>query len=216
MLRDAAVDVIMKRLGNNTDTTLRNDIINEMVQVQDTILEGDPMSPWFLLTEESNAQTTVADERVGLPADFLMPWEYGFLFRYDSTLDDPYIELQREDWDLIKEALNFPGTPTHYDISGEYIFMRPIAEEVFPLRMRYIGRGLSLAGNYGVNNIENIWLKYASDWFIGEVGAVISEQYLQATSSKVDVFKAQATRGRERVRIKNVAMEESNKRRVIG
>ncbi len=216
MLRDAVVDLIQKRNGNNTDTTLRNDIINEMVQVQDSILEGDPISPWFLLTEESNAQTTVGDERVGLPADFLMPWEYGFLFRFDDTLDDPYIEMQREDWDLIKQALNMAGTPTHYDISGEYIFMRPVADEVFPLRMRYIARGLSLAGDYGVNNIENVWLKYASDWFIGEVGAIISEQYLQATASKVDVFKAQATRGRRRVEIKNVAIEESNKRRVIG
>ncbi|TDI73850.1 MAG: hypothetical protein E2O82_05045 [Betaproteobacteria bacterium] len=216
MLRDEVVDLIQKRNGNNTDETLRNDIINEMVQVQDSILEGDSISPWFLLTEESNAQTTVGDERVGLPADFLMPWEYGFLFRYDVSLDDPYIEMQREDWDLIKEALNSAGTPTHYDISGEYIFMRPVADEVFPLRMRYIARGLSLAGNYGTNNIENIWLKYASDWFIGEVGAIISEQYLQATSTKVDVFKAQATRGRERVRIKNVSIEESNKRRVIG
>lgn len=216
MLRDAVVDLIMKRNGNNTDLTLRNDIINEMVQVQDAILEGDPINPWFLLTEESSAQTTVGDERVGLPADFLMPWEYGFLFRYDAALDDPYIEMQREDWDLIKEALNYSDTPTHYDISGEYIFMRPIADEVYPLRMRYLARGETLAGAYGTNNIENTWLKYASDWFIGEVGAVISEQYLQATSSKVDVFKSQATRGRERVRIKNVAMEESNKRRVIG
>lgn len=216
MLRDAVVDLIMKRNGNNTDTTLRNDIINEMVQVQDTILEGDPMSPWFLLTEETVAQTTVGDERVGLPADFLLPWEYGFLFRYDVTLDDPYIEMQREDWDLIKEALNFAGTPTHYDISGEYIFMRPVPDEIFPLRMRYIGRGETLAGDYGTNNIENIWLKYASDWYIGEVGAIISEQYLQAVPAKVQVFKDQAVRGRQRVRIKNVAMEEANKRRVIG
>lgn len=216
MLRDAVVDLIMKRLGNNNDLTLRNDIINEMVQVQDAILEGDPISPWFLLTEESDAQTTVGEERVGLPADFLMPWEYGFLFRYDVELDDPYIEMQREDWDLIKEALNYSDTPTHYDISGEYIFMRPISDEIYPLRMRYIARGVSLVGVYGTNNIENSWLKYASDWFIGEVGAVIAEQYLQVTSQKVDVFKAQATRGRERVRIKNVAMEESNKRRVIG
>lgn len=216
MLRDAVVDLIMKRNGNNTDTTLRNDIINEMVQIQDSILEGDPMSPWFLLTEETSAVTTVGDERVGLPADFLMPWEYGFLFRYDAALDDPYIEMHRDDWDLIKEVLNYAGEPTHYDISGEYIFMRPVPDEIFPLRMRYIARGLSLAGQYGVDNIENIWLKYASDWFIGEVGAVISEQYLQAVPQKVDVFKAQATRGRERVRIKNVAIEESNKRRVIG
>jgi len=216
MLRDAVVDLIQKRNGNNTDVTLRDDIIKEMVNIQDTILEGDPMSPWFLVTDETSLATVVGEEKVALPLDFLMPWEYGILFRFDSTLDDPYIEMTREDWDLIKEILNSPGTPTHYDIAGEFFLMRPIADAIYPLRMRYIARGLSLAGNYGTNNIENIWLKFASDWFIGEVGAVISEQYLQAVPAKVDVFKAQATRGRERVRIKNVAMEESNKRRVIG
>lgn len=216
MLRDAAVDMLMKRFGNNTDPTLRDDIINEMVTAQETVLEGDVISPWFLLSEESDAVTVIADERVGLPVDFLAPWEFGFLYRYDAALPDPYIEMTREDWDLIKEILNYAGTPTHYDISGEYIFMRPVSDAVYPLRMRYMAKGLTLAGVYGdVQNIENVWLKYASDWFLGEVGFVIAEQYLQSTPAKVKLFRDQAMRGRERIRLKNVAMEESNKHRVM-
>ena len=61
MLRDAAVDLIMKRLGNSTDLTLRDDIINEMALAQETILEGDILSPWFLITEESDAVNALAE-----------------------------------------------------------------------------------------------------------------------------------------------------------
>lgn len=217
MLRDAAVDMLMKRFGNNTDVTLRDDIINEMAEAQATVLEGDVIFPWFLVSEESSAVTVIGDERVGLPADFIAPWEHGFLFRYDVALDDPYIEMSREDWELIKRELNYAGTPTHYDIAGEYIFMRPVSDAVYPLRMRYIARGLTLAGVYGdEQNIENIWLKYASDWLIGETGVVIAEQYLQSRPEKVALFRLQATRGRDRIRLKNIAMEEANKQRVLG
>ena len=216
MLRDIAVDQLMKRLGNFTNEELRNDIINEMATAQETVLEGDVINPWFLVSEESSAETVIGDERVGLPVDFIAPWEFGFLFRYDVALDDPYIEMTREDWDLIKERLNFSDTPTHYDIAGEYIFMRPVADAIYPLRMRYIAKGLTLAGIYGdAQNIENLWLKYASDWLMGETGMIIAEQYLQMSQAKVKEFQTQAIRGRERIRVKNVAMEESNKRRVM-
>lgn len=216
MLRDAAVDLMMKRLGNNSDPTLRNDIINEMVQAQATVLENDILSPWFLVTEESAAVTTIGEERVSLPAGFILPWEHGFLFRYDAALDDPYVEMVREDWDEIKKGLNFSDTPTHYDIAGEYIFMRPLSDAVYPLRMRYVGRGVTLAGVYGTNNIENVWLKYASDWLIGETGYIIADQYLQMSKGKVESFQLQAARGRDRVYKLNVAMEETLKVRIRG
>ena len=44
---------------------------------------------------------------------------------------------------------------------------------------------------------------------------VIAEQYLQMSQAKVKEFQTQASRGRERIRVKNVDMEESNKRRVM-
>jgi hypothetical protein len=215
MLRDTAVDLIMKRLGNRTGADLQQDVINELVTAQADVLEADPIVPWFLLSEESNAQTTVGDERVELPADFIMPWEYGFLYRYDAALDDPYIEMSRDDWGHIKMVNNFSGIPTHYDISGNYIFMRPVADAIYPLRMRYMARGASLAGAYGdAANIENVWLKHAADWLMGTAGAVIADQYEFMKPEIVKKFTLQAARGRETVRIRNVALEESNKEQV--
>jgi len=214
MLRDVAVDMLMKRLGNSKDLTLRQDIINEMVQAQETVLEGDVFHPWFLVSEESSSSTAVADERVVLPLDFLAQWQFGGLFRFDAALDDPYIEMTQADWEDIKEILNFADKPTHYDVAGPYLLMRPIADAIYPLRFWYIAKGISLAGAYGdPTNIENIWLKWASDWLIGETGSVIAEQYLQMTETRVATFRTQAIRGRERLRLKNVEMEEGLKRR---
>ena len=217
MLRDAAVDLMMKRLGNQTDTTLRDDIINEMVQAQAAMLEGDIFHPWFLVSEEASSQTNLGDERVLLPANFLALWEYGGLYRYDDTLDDPYVEMGRDDWDLIKQELNYSDKPTHWDIGGKYLLMRPLADADYPLRFWYIGRGADLSGTYGDNNnIENVWLKWASDWLIGETGIVIAGQYLQYTKEKVAQWGSQAARGRKRIMDLNVEMEEALKTRIMG
>lgn len=217
MLRDEFVDLLMKRLGNSTDVTLRDDIIREMVLTQETALEGDIMQPWFLISELTTGATIVGDERVALPANYISPWENGFLYRYDVTLDDPYIEMDRADWDDIKEHLNYSGTPTHYDIAGDYLLMRPVADAIYPLRMRYIASEPTLAGSYGdSNNIENAWLKYASDWFLGVVGEVIAAQYLQGKAAMVQIFQRQAKLGRNRIMVRNIATQEIMKERVIG
>jgi hypothetical protein len=217
MLRDAAVDLLMKRLGNQNDVTLKDDIINEMVQAQETVLEGDVFHPWFLVSEEASNSTSVGEERVPLPEDFLALWTLG-LYRYDSTQTDPYIEMVREDWDLIKTVKNYSDEPTHWDIGGDYLLMRPLADAVYPLRFWYIARATSLAGTYGdvTTNVENAWLRWASDWLLGETGMVIAEQYLQYTDDRVNTFRTQAARGRQRLVTLNVAMEEALKRRVIG
>lgn len=217
MTRDEFVDTLMKRLGRQRDTMLRDDIIAEMVIAQSQILEGDTVSPWFLVSEEATSGTVVGEERVVLPADFIALWQYGILQRYDSALDDPYVEMCREDWDLISLNLNYSGTPTHYDLAGMYFLMRPLADEVYPLKFYYIRRGVDLSGTYGdANNIQNVWLEHANDWFMGEVGMVIAEQHLQFKADRVRRFEMQAARGRNRVLFKNVAMEEALKTRLMG
>jgi hypothetical protein len=221
MLRDAAVDILMKRLGNQQNPALRQDIINEMVIAQETVLEGDIFHPWFLVSEEASNSTIVGDERVLLPDNFIALWEEAGLYRYDANLDDPYVEMDREDWSLIKKELNYSDTPTHWDIGGVYLLMRPLADAVYPLRFWYIGREPSLAGTYGATagtdgNIENNWLKYAADWLLGETGIVIGEQYLTYKPERVKTFRDQVARGRNRLMSLNVEMEEALKRRVMG
>ena len=216
MLRDAAVDMMMKRLGNSNDLTLRDDIIIEMVQAQETVLEGDVLRPWFLVKEDQTLQTTIGLEEVPLPTDFLALWELDGLYRFDAAVEDPYIEMAREDWDEIKEFLNYSNKPTHWDIVADNLRMRPLADAVYPLRFWYIMKDATLAGDYGTNNIENLWLQHASDWLIGEAGFIIADQYLMMPKEKVAAFAAQAARGRRRLYSQNVAMEETLKSRIRG
>jgi len=218
MLRDAAVDLIMKRLGNRSDVALRDDIINEMVYVQENILEGGPSFPLFLITEISTALATALDERLKLPGDFLREWEDGALYYFDTNdAVNPWKPLIRDDWDAIKAAHTTatPALPTHYDIAGDYFLLAPTPDQAYTYKFRYYGADATLAGVYGTNNIENLWLDKASDWLIGETGAIIATQYL--VSNKLhQMFVAQATRGSKRVNDLDISMRESNKSRSMG
>lgn len=214
MTRDQIVDLLMGRLGKRTSSITQQDIINEMPFVQEMTLEGHPEPPWFLLTTRQNLATVASTETVALPSDFLQEWEDGALYIVND--DGSETALTREDYDIIKyHKGETEGKPSYYDIVGESIVLRQIPDAVYTLKFRYYARGASLAGVYGDgNNIENIWLKYAADWFLAEVGMVIANQYLQS-DKMLQMFAAQAIQAKKRVDAKNTIMEESNKQRFM-
>lgn len=211
MIRDTAVDLLMKRLGNRKDTALRDIIISEMVFVQEDLLEQDPTLPWFLVSEVSNATTLADEERVELPGDFLQEFEDGALYVIDDAGDEQ--EVYRDDWDRIKGLVKGKGIPRYYDILGNYIVLRKIPDKQYTLKMRYYKKGLSLAGTYGGSgNIENLWLKHTGALLIAETGVVIAETHLQSAKMST-LFKQQADIARNLLVRKNTAMAESNKSR---
>lgn len=213
MLRDAAVDILMARLGQRKDATTKQSIINEMTQVQENILEGDATLFWFLLTTEQTLFTISGNEAVAIPTDFLQDWEIAGL----SVLEDDGSKtvMKKEDWNVIVDQVIGDGRPYYYDIVGEEILFRLKPDAVYTLYWRYYQRQTDLTGAYGgVGNIENGWLKYASDLFIGEVGLVIAGQYLQS-KTMVGQFKAQADLARARLIKKNTQMEEVMKQRFM-
>lgn len=218
MLRDAAVDLLMARLGKRRDTTLKDSIIGEMVFVQETLLEGNATLLWFLLSSTTTVVTVADDESITLPSDFLQEWESGGL--YIQNTDGTEKELIRDDWDIIKSEANVVGSnlsgtakPTHYDLAGDSILLRAIPDAVYSIKFRFYARQTSLTGVYGdAANIENNWLKHASDWLIAETGVIIAGQYLQS-SKMVGVFQTQAQTALDRLIKKNTAFEESNKTR---
>jgi len=216
MTRDSIVDIILQRLGKSNDTTLRDEIINEMVFVQEHILEQGTLKPLWLVSEVTTTTTVADDERLQLPTDFLQEWEEGTLYLYDSTADDPWIELDKDDWDSIKAANTEAGKPVAYDIAGDYFLLSPTPDDTYTIKMRYYAKDTSLAGTYGdAANIENNWLKYAGDWFLGEVGAIIAAQY-QQSDQQAAVFYNQAAKGKDRVWRNDIANREANKDRTMG
>ena len=216
MIRDSAVDLLMGRLGNRSNATLQQAVIDEMVFVQENVLEGALELPWFCLSEKSYAVTTPSEERLALPSDFLAEWEEGDIFLLES--DGSQTPLIRADWDVIKiqDSLKGSGKPTHYDIGGDYYLFRKIPDDTYTIQQRYYQRQTSLAGSYGdAANVENNWLKWASDWLLAETGIRVAKYRLQS-EKMANLFVNDVVAARERIRLKNIAMIESNKIRSMG
>jgi hypothetical protein len=214
MTRDEAVDLLMGRLARRTSTVTQQDVINEMVFVQEFILEEDPTPLWFLLTERATAQTTADEERLPVPADFLLEWEEGAL--YIEKDDGSVVAMVRDDWDRIKERVTGTGQPEYYDIAGEYFVMRKVPDKAYTMHMRYYAKQASLAGTYGDvgSAVENDWLKYAADLLIAETGVIISNQYLQSPTM-VEMFMTQGAKAKDRLIRKDTIMKETNKQRFM-
>lgn len=217
MIRDEAVDLLMGRLGNRTHAPTQQNIIDEMVFVQETILEGDATLLWFLLTESATTQTVADEERVNVPVDFLMEWEEGAL--YITTDAGDVVNLVKDDWDRIKERITGSGQPEYYAIGGEYFLLRKVPDKAYTLQMRYYAKQTSLAGTYGEaagsgGNVENRWLKYAADWLIAETGLIIANQYLQS-EKMAQLFVAQQQKAKARLIAKDTAMKETNVQRFM-
>ena len=217
MRRDEAVDLLMGRLGSRNHAATRQDAINEMVYVQTNLLEGDPTLPWFLLSESTQTTTTIDEERVALPSDFLQEWEEGAL--YIVTDDGDTVGMVKDDWDRIKARVTGSGQPEYYAIGGNYFFLRKVPNKAYTLIMRYYAREASVAGTYGAavdtdGNIENNWLKWASDWFIAETGIIIARQYLQS-EPMLKLFVEQRAVAKKRLVDKDTIMQETNIQRFM-
>lgn len=211
MLRDAAVDIIMFRSGNRKDPGLRDAIIAEMAYVQENILEHANFQPYFLLTETVPLSTTVGDERISVPSDFIMEWEEGALYLVED--DGSLTLLYKDDMEKIRANTSGVGKPIAYDLAGEYFLLGPTPDKVYNLQMKYYGKAESLAGTYGdAANIENVWLKNASDWFIAEVGAIIAAQHLYNEKLAV-MYIRQGAEAKKKLMNGDIARREVNKDR---
>ena len=213
MLRDAAVDLLMLRLGQRTNTNLRGQIIGEMVFVQENLMEGNATQFWFTLKDSSGLVTVADTETVTLPSDFMQEWEEGALYVTDASGSQK--EVKKADWDTIAIHTNLSGTglPEFYSIDITNISLRKIPDVVYTLDIKYHGSQEDLSGVYGdAANVENAWLKYASDWMIAETGMIIASQYLQSESMTA-MFHAQSQIALDRLIKKNTAFEEANKLR---
>lgn len=203
MDRDAAVALIARRLGNRTD--LNSDIVTELGYSQ-TILEQDAaITPWFLTSERSTASTTADEERIELPSDFLREYEYGTLWVYDSTEDDPWIELAKDDYDdLVSYHKGATGQPVSYALVGKYFRLFPTPDDAYTLKMIYIKQDDALSAG----STENEWLKYAPYLLCGHTGMAMAA-YLQNKIAYA-MFEKMEADARKRLLVENASREVAN------
>jgi hypothetical protein len=176
MTRDEAVLEIQDLLGF---TQILQGPIERELKFAQVRLENGPIRPWFLKEDRAFTFTTVGEQRILLPPDFLEEDEDSALW-YAPNEGTPDREIVKEDLDfLIRNQENFPGVdaagvaipgiPQFYALSGNYFRLFPTPDAVYKIRMIYFKRDTPLD-----SNIENKWMLYAPWLVIGEAGRNIA------------------------------------------
>lgn len=204
-----AISLLKGRLSNYQSTVIDQVCKDEMNQVQINLEQGD-FQPWFLLTEGAEADNLVDDERLPVPADFIMEWEEGGL-RYKATTATVWTELQKEDYDYLRVKYPTADIPRGYAEAGLNFIIVPTPTVVYNWRMRYYAHQPANVGDTD----ENAWLKYASDWLINETGMIIANNYL-GNKTATEGFVAMARSAKARLEKLTVAKLEANRERMMG
>ena len=171
MTRDEAVALIQKELGFRSDLTAT---IIDVMKLAQEILELGPTLPWFLLSEKSFILTTVENERVPVPIDFLEEYEESALvYQPDDTTAQEVILGKRDLDTLLKEFSNVVDPtatrePEKYALRGEYFIIFPTPDAQYRIQMTYYRKADVLT-----SNIENDWLKNAPYFLIGKTGGML-------------------------------------------
>lgn len=165
MTRDEAVVRVKRMMSFRSD--LDTEIVEALQDVQQE-LEGGIELPWFLRTEVSNITTTVDEERIPTPSNFLREWEDDAIYVFNSAAVEPediWKPLIKLGLDQLR--LDYPGTgtPEAYAYDNAYFRLGPTPNAQFTLKMIYFKKDQVLT-----SNIENLWLKHAPKLMIGQAG----------------------------------------------
>lgn len=215
---NTAFDLLMNRLGNRTDPNLRVSMVIEAAHVQQNVLEQDPFKPWFLRGETETLVTVAGSATVNLPADFLDfdPEEHEvYINSADSTLAFPWDRLNRLPANALarKYATYAAAKPQEFAIGQEkQIVLRPVPDAEYTLRVEYYRQASQVPADAAVTNL---WLTYASEWFLGELGLIMATQYLQ-DDTLGQSFAQQAVRGKQRLQHLDTAKREATMFRSMG
>lgn len=177
MLRDDATTLLLQRLGNRGASEYQTIIESELRAVQ-TLLEDDAtLLPWFLTVTNWVTASVTSNEVLALPDDFLQEVEEAPLQVYDPTVLKWKI-LEKDDYDALVTAYDDEpaGIPQKYALVGVEYRLFPTPDAIYPLRQIYFGRDTALN-----SNIENDWLKYASDLLLNRTGYQVASVHLQDT-----------------------------------
>ncbi len=169
MLRDEAISRIQRRLGFRSDLV---SAITEAIQDAQMRAEDSPTLPWFLITEVSSITTTIGEERVQLPSDFLREYEDDALYYFNAAATDDadkWVELPKDDLDFLRRKYPGSGAPKAYTIAGDYFRIFPTPDAVYTLKSMYYQADLVLT-----DNVENLWLKHAPFMLINDAGNEIA------------------------------------------
>lgn len=216
MTRDEGVQLIKDQLAFRQ--TLDVEIVRQMKFAQ-TTLEKMPNKPWFLVSEDSYVNTTVGEQRVPLPNDFLEETEDAVLRRVMGSPDSSITgrALEKDDYDVLrKNYVNeadgelLSGPPEAYALLGQYFRLFPVPDKVYLVRQIYYKKDLTLD-----TNVENQWLKYVPMLMLGTAGMLIAKGPIRDAIAN-SVFQEWVVTDTALLNVQNEARMHANRRYQIG
>lgn len=216
MTPDEAVSMLKGQLGNWTSTNIDAWIINELNAAKRR-QERAPDLPWFLLIDTNLAGTNFTlsanSTTVGVPTGFLREDEEAVscLYYYDSTADDPWVPLVKEDYSKFKTQWAGYTTLSYYDILKNTIYVAAAQTADVTLRMIYYGQDDTIVAG----TTETDWLLYAPDLLIADAGRVIARQYLKDAEA-AQAFAERVAEERSILLTETIARREAGYLRDMG
>lgn len=196
MTGQEVLNLVMFRCGHNSSSVLRSAAVLEAKLAQ-TEMEGDTGKPWFMFSHYTDAAfVTVANqEYVALPATFVgLEEDQPAVWWYNSgtTNADKWEPLKRAVWSDIKNYYqgDLPGVPRDFDIFNDRIYMRPIPDGAYLLKLPGYFSQMSIADT----SAETTWTKWAPDLLAAMTLVHVAEKHLQnleiSMQARADVGRA--------------------------
>lgn len=204
-----ALTQISSITGFRTDIATR--AIVQLARAQEFFEKG-PDYPWFLLSEESLIVTTVGENRLPVPTDFIAEYEEGAL--YYAPTDEDQIPLEKEDLDYLKEfyGTTTEGVPESYSQDGTYFRIFPLPDDLYPIKMSYYQKATAISGLS--TGDTNAWLTHAPDCIIGRAGKILAAGLRDIVA--MDLFKEMESEGRVLLKVQNEEKKHSNRTYQVG
>lgn len=212
-----ALDLLMSRYGQRSDSNVRAISLLEMKLAQATKLERDPAArPWFLLTDDATTYTTTASvEYVACSGIVGIPDDMGGVFVYDSNVADPdkWVELIRHDYNYLRQmsGANAEAIPEAYDLLNEKLYFRPIPDATYTLRVVAFVAGALPADDA----VETTWLRLAPDLLIAATGMEVAGKHLRDDALKA-LFTEEYMLARRRLMVENAQRLVGGRNLVMG
>ena len=207
-----ALNMIMARL-NRTNTTLRANILLEMIQYQKMTLEKGAIMPDFLVTRGASIALTSGNRQFTLPTDFLRELDEDESLWIVDT-DGTHHHMEKMDYEdgIDKWGSDATGLlPLDYNLTGLYGYAFPIPSASYTLKMDYYSTGGTIADDA----VETVWLKHASDLIIGGTGTIVNAVYVKDAEAAA-AFAAMEARGMARFLTEQTARAEAGRSRRMG
>lgn len=210
MTIDEIITLIKQRTKRTADTSAEALILQELKSAQRD-LERAAFLPWFLVSNYFEYTAGPDTEAIGLPTDFNRELDEDALWYYDATADDPWVPLEKEDYDFIKEEFPDPATqPQAYALVGLYFRVRPIPTLSTTYRMLYL-----LKDTEPALATTNRWSTHAPDVLLNLAASRYAKWHLRDKEA-AEAFKEEyAVALRELQRVDR-AREDANRELVMG